>query len=447
MPKPIIQVKDLNVIYFKDKPNQVNALLGANLEIYQGEFIIFFGPSGCGKSTLLYSIAGLERNIEGNIFINDKDLSKITGTELDFHRQKTIGMIFQAFYLINSLPVFKNIILPQFSLDTKVKDREKKAMELMQFFGINKQKDKYPNELSGGQQQRVAICRALITDPQMILADEPTGNLDSKSAIDVMNTLLDLNQEQGKTIILVTHSPGSLEYAHRVFYMKDGKIIDEKVNRKLGEKIVREKLGADVLAADLETAEHPASGTALLRAQKAKILSDWQTKNIVCEALTGYSLEEFHDLENALTIAISDTKKKFKYTLCEYLDKDVYDGGFGLNTKTAQHLSGKMERLVNEVKHFNKILGDKDQKNASDSVVDNITNYLISYFSCKFDGVAQKSLFRSLVEKRIKGDTNFEQLRKNLDLPVEEGGLGMDKRLANKVSKHLEYVILSNKKI
>jgi ABC-type lipoprotein export system ATPase subunit len=149
--KPIVKAEKLSVIYFLGRPNQVNAVADINLEIMPGEFIIFFGPSGCGKSTLLYSIAGLERNIQGDIFIDGKNLAKFNNKELDNHRQHTIGMIFQAYYLISSLSVFNNIILPQFSLNSKKKEREQKAAELLKFFGVSEQKDKYPNELSGGQ--------------------------------------------------------------------------------------------------------------------------------------------------------------------------------------------------------------------------------------------------------------------------------------------------------
>ncbi|MFA5124450.1 MAG: ABC transporter ATP-binding protein [Patescibacteria group bacterium] len=447
MPKPIVKTKDLNVIYFKGKPNQVDALLNANLEIYPGEFIIFFGPSGCGKSTLLYSIAGLERNIEGSILINDKNLALFNNKDLDFHRQKMIGMIFQAFYLVNSLPVIKNIVLPQFSLDIKTKDREKKAKELMEFFGITKQMEKYPNELSGGQQQRVAICRALINDPQMILADEPTGNLDSKSAFDVMNTLLELNEKQGKTVILVTHSPGSLEYAHRVFYMKDGKIIDEKVNRKLGESAKKENLPDNVLAADLGTDKSKQASTAPEELKAAATLSDWQAKNIVCESLTGYSLDEFFGLERIIDSAVKESKSKFGDKLFNYLDKDIYEGGLGLNSRTARRLAEKMKNLAVEVKHFNEILAKNDPQNVGPEIVEEVKDYLLSYFSFKLRKPEQPAILRELLAERIKGEINFDQLRKQMDLSFSKGGLGLDKRLADKVAKHLEFIILSNKKI
>ena len=179
MPEPIIKIKELNVVYFMGKSNEVHALRNINLEIYPGEFIIFFGPSGCGKSTLLYSIAGLETNINGNIMLNGKDIASMKQKELeDFHRQK-IGMIFQAYYLISSLSVANNVVLPQIFIEKNRIERKKKALELLQHFGVSGEADKLPSELSGGQQQRVAICRSLMNDPEVLLADEPVGNLDS----------------------------------------------------------------------------------------------------------------------------------------------------------------------------------------------------------------------------------------------------------------------------
>src|SRR6056297_2087061 len=204
--KPIIKIKDLNVTYFRGRPNEIKALDDISLDIYSGEFVIFFGPSGCGKSTLLYAVSGLETNITGNIFIDDKNIAQMKNREIEHFHQKKIGMIFQAYYLIHSLDVLKNVVLPQMALNVGKKKREKKALQLLEHFGVKEQRAKLPNELSGGQLQRVAICRALVNEPDVLLADEPVGNLDSKSAEEVMNLLKDLYDNQGKTVILVTHN-------------------------------------------------------------------------------------------------------------------------------------------------------------------------------------------------------------------------------------------------
>ena len=231
--KPIIKLSKVNVTYFRGRSNEVRALQDINLDVYPGEFIVFFGPSGCGKSTLLYAVAGLESHTEGNIEVDGQNIAKMKTKAMGAYRQKKIGMIFQAFYLINSLSVIKNVLLPQMAIGVAVHERIKRARELLNKFGVGDQKEKIPSELSGGQQQRVAICRAIINNPDIILADEPVGNLDSKSANDVMNLLTDLNTHEKKTIILVTHDPSRLSMAHRVYYMKDGRIIETRIQKKL----------------------------------------------------------------------------------------------------------------------------------------------------------------------------------------------------------------------
>src|SRR4030042_4815348 len=200
--KPIIKTNKLAVTYFAGLDNEARALQDINIEIHPGEFIILFGPSGCGKSTLLYSIAGLQPNVQGSIFFYDKDIILFSKKELENYHQKKTGMVFQAFYLINSVTVEKNVMLPQIALGAPVMERKKRTMELLAHFGVAEQAGKLPLELSGGQQQRVAICRALINEPEILLADEPVGNLDTKSAHDVMLLLQELNQKQKKTVVL-----------------------------------------------------------------------------------------------------------------------------------------------------------------------------------------------------------------------------------------------------
>ena len=447
----VISVKDLNVIYFKGKQNQVNAVSSANLEIYPGEFVVFFGPSGCGKSTLLYAIAGLERNIEGDVFIKGKNLSKIKNNDLDVHRQKTIGMIFQSFYLINSLTVLSNVILPQFSVKTKIKDREKKALDLLNFFSVSKQAKKFPNELSGGQQQRVAICRSLMNDPEIILADEPTGNLDSKSAIDVMNLLLELNEKQKKTVILVTHSPGSLDYASKIFYMKDGQIIDVKVNRQPGEAIDKNKLPQNVLDRDLQTEKKISNATPApvqeSTLEKVSLLRDWKAKNIISESLFGLSLDEMIKIESLVGKIIADGDGESYGDLLQYLDGDIYQGGLGLDKRTSKKLSAKLSSIVKEAyKVRNLNLSFAKEKVAPDNKnLIEIRNHLFNYFD--FNIVKKQALINldEVILYRLKGEIDFKEERKTLDSSVKEGGVGMEKRLANKMAKYLELLILSSR--
>lgn len=229
-PTPIISVKKLCVTYFPGKSNEVRALKNIELDIYPGEFIIFFGPSGCGKSTLLYSLSGLERNITGSILVKGEDLPTMKPKQREEFHQRTIGMVFQAYYLIASLSVLENVTLPQVALSEPIHVREPKALALLDKFGVKAQAKKLPMELSGGQQQRVAICRSVMNDPDIIFADEPVGNLDSKSTDEVMKLLRELNERDHKTVILVTHDPSHLHHANRVFFIRDGEVVRVQEN-------------------------------------------------------------------------------------------------------------------------------------------------------------------------------------------------------------------------
>src|SRR3989344_9485124 len=193
--EPQIKIKNLWVAYQLGKSNEVWAAQDVNLEIYPQEYVIFFGPSGSGKSTLLYIIAGLERPTAGEVLVDDKELNTLSEEDLMHFHRNTIGIIFQAFYLIPNLTVMDNIALPQIFMNVGKEKREFKAQGLAKRFDINDLLSKKVTELSGGQQQRVAAVRALINDPEIILADEPVGNLDSKNAEITMELLAELNRK------------------------------------------------------------------------------------------------------------------------------------------------------------------------------------------------------------------------------------------------------------
>lgn len=204
------------------------ALDGINLEIQQGEFIGICGRSGCGKSTLLNLIGGLDSITSGTIYINDVDISKLSDNELCEYRNNHISYIFQSFYLDSNLNVLENIALPLVISGTLRQEREKQAKVLLERFGLADKAKSRPSELSGGQMQRVAIARSLITNPQIILADEPTGNLDSHNASDIIELLRDINA-QGTTIILVSHNRHDLRYCSKLIHLHDGRIMEDAI--------------------------------------------------------------------------------------------------------------------------------------------------------------------------------------------------------------------------
>lgn len=219
----------------------VGALENVNLEIYSGEFVMFFGPSGCGKSTLMSMIAGLQPPSTGKIYIRGEDLTTLNDNELAAHRRTKIGMVFQAFNLISSMNVLENIALPLTFARIPKGRRMNRAENLLDTVGMGEYKKHTPSELSGGQQQRIALARSLVANPWIVLADEPTGNLDSKSADEVMRLLISLNRKSKRTVILITHNPDYLVYADRIFHVKDGKIVDVEVNSNAKMDIVKQK--------------------------------------------------------------------------------------------------------------------------------------------------------------------------------------------------------------
>ena len=218
----ILKVEQITKIYGKDEAKVV-ALNNVSFEVEEGEFIAVIGPSWSGKSTLLHTIAGLEPPTEGNVYLYGKNLYEMSKKQLTILRREQIGIIYQFYNLISTLNVEENILLP-IELDRKKIDKEK-LDKITKFLNIDNRKKHLPNELSGGQQQKVAIGRALMIDPKIILADEPTGNLDTKSSDEIIQLLKKANKEYKQTIIMITHNLEIAKLADRIIQLEDGKII------------------------------------------------------------------------------------------------------------------------------------------------------------------------------------------------------------------------------
>lgn len=214
---------------FRTEEIETTALNKVTLEIKQGEFVAIMGPSGCGKSTLLNIIGLLDNPSDGEYYFDGREVGKLSERNRTQLRKGNIGFVFQSFNLIDELTVFENIELPLIYLKLKSRERRDKVQQVLESMKMGHRKNHFPQQLSGGQQQRVAISRAVVTNPKLILADEPTGNLDSKNGLEVMNLLTELNKA-GTTIVMVTHSLENAAFAHRVIDLFDGQIITESMH-------------------------------------------------------------------------------------------------------------------------------------------------------------------------------------------------------------------------
>jgi putative ABC transport system ATP-binding protein len=219
---------------------QVHALRGVSLEIYPGEFVAVMGASGSGKSTLMNIIGCLDKATRGRYFLDGKDVSGLTKKELAKIRSQKIGFVFQQFNLLSRTSALENVELPTIYAGVPIQERERRAREALQRVGLAEREGHFPSQLSGGQQQRVAIARALVNNPALLLADEPTGNLDSRTSVEIMDILQKLNDEHGLTVVIVTHEPDIAQYAKRALEFRDGKMKKDVViqNRSIAAEVL-----------------------------------------------------------------------------------------------------------------------------------------------------------------------------------------------------------------
>lgn len=228
-----IELKNVRKVYHKDRL-EIPVLDGLNLQIGAGDFVALMGPSGSGKSTLLHLIGGLDQATAGSVRVVDSFLETMSERELTSWRSRHVGFIFQMYHLVPVLTAAQNVELPLLLFHMKSSERKQRVQTALEVVGLGDRMDHRPNQLSGGQEQRVAIARAIVTDPDVILADEPTGDLDSKTSEEILKLLNVLNTDFGKTILMVTHDPRAARHAKRTLHLEKGVLEREEINQPMG---------------------------------------------------------------------------------------------------------------------------------------------------------------------------------------------------------------------
>ena len=441
MAKTAVQTDSMVIVYNKGKANEFNALNNINVEIFPREYIILFGPSGCGKSTLLYTILGGVPPDKGHMRVMGEDIYAYTPAEMNHYQQAIIGIVYQQFNLINSISVLDNVALPMIFLNRSVSERNARGRELLRRFGIPERlENKTPVMMSGGQQQRVAVARSLINDPQVLLADEPVGNLDSISAEHVMDSFQEINQKDRKTVILVTHDAKYLPYAHRVFYMRDGLLKRVVVNPEMTQ-VKRVKPG-ETIVTEIEQ---------LSRLYPYAEPIELKVKSIVNFATQTIGFTQLNRLEKGILEILKGNMDQNMFY--EFLTRQPSLGGIGMHDEESKTMARRVFKLFHyseDVARFREEVAKDGMFMHQQKFIDRIMEYMaeeIGYTATD----EQKKVLRATVADRVGGIINGDDFHDRLALPFLMNGGAFDLDNAFLISRYLEkliaqggYVILPN---
>jgi len=427
MAKPIIKTKKLEVTYNLGKSNEFKALNGVDVEIFSGEYIILFGPSGCGKSTLLYCILGSLPPSGGSIIVKGDPIYAYSSKEMVNYQRYVIGIMYQAFNLIPSLSVQDNVSLPQIFAEVNKRVRDARAMELLTRFGVNTVAHKIPATLSGGQQQRVAVSRSLVNDPEILLGDEPVGNLDSISAEQVMNKLDEINSRDGKTVILVTHDAKYLPYAHRIYYLRDGIIEREVVNPE--KKQIKKVEPGTTIVTEIEQ---------LARMYPYDSIEELRVKSILNYLTQDLNLDQLKTVGRGAEEMIKGTMSEEKFF--ELLHAKYADGGVGMRSAEAREMAEKIKKIVKEARDIGRYRKTMNMDLAffyQHKFVKRLKKYLLREYNKKLSAEQQRRLETAIAD-RVSGITKRRYFQKQLDLSLSKGGVGLNRKTAHDLTEYLE---------
>jgi putative ABC transport system ATP-binding protein len=429
--KVAIEAKDMVITYNKGKANEFNALNHVSVQIYPREYIILFGPSGCGKSTLLYSMLGGLQPAGGNMYVFNEDIYAYTPAQLNHYQQSVIGIVYQQFNLITSISTLDNVALPMIFMGIGKAERNRKGREMLRRFGIPERlEDKLPSMMSGGQQQRIAVSRALVNDPEILLADEPVGNLDSISAEHVMDSFQDINEKDRKTVILVTHDAKYLPYAHRVIYMRDGVVRRVVVNPE--KRQVKRVHPGETIVTEIEQ---------LARLYPYAEPMELKVKSVVNFATQPIGFRELERLERAILHVLMGEMSRDMFK--DFLVRSSYQGGIGMTHAEADVVIQRVFSLVMYSKDVAKFREEKMNDEMflhQRKFIDNILTYISEEVGVTLTQET-KELLRTAIAERVGGIIIGDEFAERLVLPIERGGLAFSERHAYKVSLQLEKLI------
>lgn len=450
--KPIVELKHTNFTFDPGTNKEVKALNDVSLQIFPGEYTAFFGPSGCGKTSLLYVVAGIEKPQDGEVLIGGKDITKMSPTELAIMRQTKIGIIFQNFNLIPTISVLENVSLPMAFLGIAEKEAKERAQNLLDRFGLGNLAVRYPNELSGGQQQRVSIARSLANDPQVILADEPMGNLDTTNAKIVLDQLRELNEKDGKTIIMVTHEVWTLRDVQKIFYVRDGKIMrmEEREPKPSEAKLPASKTFEEITLddafkglADDGTVPDATGGVGNLSSETlGKLQSlypelkmeDVRIKALGLLLLEGYPEQTRGRFESLLRKRIAGILEPKIFE--KLLDLPYLEGGAGLWKRTAQKLGPQCEKFIGEWQSVDEVITrlERHPKTLLKDEVRDIRKWLLED-APREESTEDLSKFDEITEERLRNIITWENFEQVLITPKKSGGLGFKGQTPHVITK------------
>ena len=430
MPEPIIKLKDLEITYNLGKSNEYRATKGVSMEIFPGEFVAFFGPSGCGKSTIFYSILGILPPSDGEMYVMGKNPYSYSPEEMVNFQTNTIGIIYQSFFLINSISVIDNVSLPQIFHGVSPSRRKKWALELLKRFDMGEHGGKYPDNLSGGQSQRVSVARAMVNNPKILLADEPTGNLDSVSTKQVMGSLEEINRVDKKTVIIITHNAAQLSYAHRVFYMKDGlleRVVPNPEKKQIA-KVDKQKM----LVTEMEKLSkiYPYDSPVML---KVKSLVNYLTQE--------FNFDQILRLEDFTQLAVERKISKDEYMML--LTKRFHDGGIGVSSVEGRSMAEKVEQVLKQsedIRRFRRRFMNNNFFSRENEVLKRLSDYIAEEYKEKLEPIKKKRL-KELVYKRIASLIGREEFEGSLRIPVDKGGLGISRLRSRGLTLYFEKIL------